>query len=64
MVSWQNAKSVAAPSKYNKGESIMSKKSLEGLSSRKYEVGIGEAISANRSDESGFHYFKRSKRVL
>lgn len=40
----------------------MSKKELNGLFSRKYQVGIGEAISSNRS-EKGFHYFKRSKRV-
>lgn len=40
----------------------MSKKHLNGLFSRKYQVGIGEAISSNRAD-GGFRYFKRSKRV-
>ncbi len=40
----------------------MAKKPLVGLFARKYNVGIGEAISSNRS-ETGFGYFKRSKRI-
>lgn len=41
----------------------MAQKSLDGLFRRKYQVGIGEAIKSNRKSDSGFGYFKQSKRI-
>lgn len=40
----------------------MARKSLDGLFTRKFDVGIGEAISSNRS-EGSFGYVKKSKRI-
>lgn len=40
----------------------MARKSLDGLFTRKFQVGIGEAISANRAG-NGFGFVKKSKRI-
>jgi hypothetical protein len=45
-----------------KGEIVMSRRSLDGLFTRKFQVGIGEAISSNRVD-GGFGFVKKSKRI-